>query len=111
MWFSLILVCRYRSVHFQRKLAKIGHTQSEKLQGIRQLGASEITSQTWQGEHAGTHEIQLIYNTTASPIQSKIQSVGADEFLQFIPDKMTQLSLWAICEHERKHQYVCDGDQ
>lgn len=94
---------------FKEIHAKIGHTQSVKLQGIHQLGASDINFQTWHGEHARTREIQLIYIATArfSPIQSKIQSVGSRWiFTQFIPHKMPQFSLWAFNERERKHQCV-----
>lgn len=109
MWFSwgwasaiwLILVYHYQTkeswVH-----ANMGHSESRKLRCIHQLVASEINFRTWQGEHARTCESQLIYITTArfGPIQFKIQSVGADEISQFIPDKMPQFvgRWWAWVE-------------
>lgn len=92
----------------RKKWKKSEHKKQENCTRICWHGASEINFQTWHWEHARTHKYQLIYNATAgfSLIQSKVQSVGADEFSQFIPDTMPQFSLWAVSKREWKHQYV-----
>lgn len=72
-------------LHTQRIAVK-----AESYKAFTSLEPLEINFQTWHGEHTRTCKSQLIYNATErfSTIQSKIQSVGADEFSQCIPDKM-----------------------
>lgn len=86
-------------------LTETGHTQSkEKKKSYRPFSISQPQKLILKLDTENMPEhIQLIYNAAArfDPILSKIQSVGADEFSQFIPDKMLQFSLWAISERER----------